>query len=302
MITELYAAPHSTIDPETEAIQIAGRFRKGFKNLTHITNYNKKLEYKDPATLTAYLEGQHNIYMELLKMLSNAKDLGEKHILQQALECVDYSRFVNNKGEKDYFMYDNAFRDEYVKSIYTYPYNIRDSFANSGKFEVLYHYIQSAISDTDRKTMEAKNISKVDLNKLAYHFIKNHLKLKNEYDNEYIKCMGKSYELIFEAFTALGEKELLKTDFREADIKRAIADKKADSRNRSKGVITAVHNTFSENSWYSTNEINDKLKKIYTDFGLRVDRRGMASKITLYFDATANKGDTRGWKLNEKII
>ena len=82
-------------------------------------------------------------YMELLKMLNTAKGLADKHILQQALECVDYSRFVTKKGEKDYFMYDNAFRDEYVKSLYIHPHKIKNSFANSGKFDVTYRYIQS---------------------------------------------------------------------------------------------------------------------------------------------------------------
>ena len=70
--------------------------------------------------------------------------------------------------------------------------------------------------------METKNISKTDFNKLVYNFLKNHLKSKNDYDKEYITSMGKSYELIFEAYTVLGEKELLTTGFKEEVIKRAI--------------------------------------------------------------------------------
>ncbi len=91
------------------------------KHWWHITNYNKKLEFKEPEALSAYLDGQHKIYNELLGMRNKATGLGEVHILQQAMECVDYSRFVTSNGEKDYFMYDNAFSDEKVKSLYLSP-------------------------------------------------------------------------------------------------------------------------------------------------------------------------------------
>lgn len=302
MVTDLFTAFHSMIDPETEAIQIAGRFRKGIKNLVHITNYDKKLEYKTPEMLAVYLEGQHNIYMEFLKMFQSAKDSGEKHILQQALDCVDYSRFVTMNGEKDYFMYDNAFRDEYLKSIYTHPRSIEKSFNNSGKFNIIYRFIQSALSDADRKAIRNKNINQSDLNKITYNFIKNHLKTKKDYDKEYIKSLGKSHELISEALTVLGEKELLKIGFKDADIKRNIANKKTDSKNRSRGVITAVHNAFQENTWYSTSEINSHLMKIYKAFDLTIDKRGIAPKITLYFNAKINNKDhAKGWMLAERI-
>jgi hypothetical protein len=67
-------------------------------------------------------------------------------------------------------------------------------------------------------------------------------------------------------------------------------------------VVTAVNNAFSENTWYSALDINNGLKKIYTDFGLSIDGRGIASKITLYFDAKVdNKENKKGWMLNKKI-
>jgi len=302
MITDIYAAPHTTIDPETEAVQIAGRFRNGIKNLVHITNYNRKLEYKEPDVLSIYLAEQHEVYTKILEMYNDSEGLGEMHILQQALGNVDYSRFVTEKGKKDYFMYDNAFRDEYVKGLYVQPIKVKNSYVNTGKFEVTYKYINSALSETDLKELKSNNISKKDLNKLVYKIIKQHLKLKNDYDNEYVISLSKSYKLIFEAIEVLGETELLETGFNEEAIKTAIANKKASNKMRSKGVIVAVHNAFLENTWYRTSKINAKLKTIFACFDLPTDGRGIAPKIKLYFEAKKDrKGTVRGWKLTKKI-
>jgi len=302
MITDIYAAPHTTIDPETEAVQIAGRFRNGIKNLVHITNYNRKLEYKEPDVLSIYLAEQHEVYTKMLEMYNDSEGLGEMHILQQALGNVDYSRFITEKGKKDYFMYDNAFRDEYVKGLYVQPIKVKNSYVNTGKFEVTYKYINSALSDTELKELKSNNISKKDLNKLVYKIIKQHLKLKNDYDNEYVISLSKSYKLIFEAIEVLGETELLETGFNEETIKTAIANKKASNKMRSKGVIVAVHKAFSENTWYRTSKINAKLKAIFTYFDLPTDGRGIAPKIKLYFEAEKDrKGAVRGWKLTKKI-
>ena len=119
--------------------------------------------------------------------------------------------------------------------------------------------------------------------------------MKNDYDNEYVIALGKSYKLIFEALNILGDSELRKTGFNETAIKKAITDKKAGDKMRSKGVIAAVHNAFLENTWYRTTEINAKLNEIYTYFGLPTNGRGIAPKIKLYFEATEyRKESVRG--------
>ena len=46
IISDMYGAPQSAIDPKTEAIQIYGRFRKGVRSITHISSIRPTLEYK----------------------------------------------------------------------------------------------------------------------------------------------------------------------------------------------------------------------------------------------------------------
>ncbi len=114
--------------------------------------------------------------------------------------------------------------------------------------------------------------------------------------------IGKSYQVILDAYHTLGEKRLLEIGFKDSDLIKAIAEKKAGERARSNGVVTAVHNAFSENTWYGSRQISDKLTKIYNDFFAYNRQAGMSPKIKLYFNAhIQNKSDIRGWMLHEKI-
>ena len=303
LLTEVFSTPHSMIDPTTEAIQIAGRFRNGISKLIHITNYNPKLEHKTADVLSAYLEGQHKVYSEFQAMRQRMSGTGELHILKQAMECVDYSRFILPNGSKNYFMYDNAFIDEYVKSVYMQPRFIKAAYRNSKAFIVNYKYINSAISDSDRKTITDKLLSEENLNKLFFKFLKKHIRLNNDYDKEYLDSISESYKLLLEAYDLLGEKKLLEIGFRNDNLRKAVSEKKVSDRKRSIGVVTAIARAFRENSWYSTNEINRKLTQIYNMFSIETNRRGMAQEIKLYFDAEPrNRIRNRGWFLRKMFV
>ena len=56
LLSDLYGAEQSVIDPRTEAIQIAGRFRNGFRSLTHITSIKPSLEAMNASEVDEWLE------------------------------------------------------------------------------------------------------------------------------------------------------------------------------------------------------------------------------------------------------
>ena len=62
MITDLNYAVHTMIDPNTEAIQIRGRFRNGIKSLTHITNTSNHYQITNRDEIKGYLRGCEEIY------------------------------------------------------------------------------------------------------------------------------------------------------------------------------------------------------------------------------------------------
>lgn len=302
MMTELFSAPYSLIDPATESVQIAGRFRNGISRLIHITNYNKRREYKKEDEIKSFLEGQHTVFMQFLKMKNASRQKGEIYILSQALKSVDYSRYVNPSGEINHFMYNNAYRDEYVKSVYKTPFTIKTAYTSSNAFNITYSFCKSRTTDNNRRMLRNDRIKKTELNKEAYNQIKKLISSKDEYDKEYLRDIKDSFNLVYEAYEVLDEKKMKELGFNETLLRRAISEKKASDKQMNEGVLKAIYLAFNEHTRYTNSDINKKLKEIYNTYDVKCDLRGVANKITLYFDAEQNNtSSSRGWKLKTRL-
>jgi hypothetical protein len=121
IISDLYYAKHSMIDPQTEAIQVIGRFRNGTDAIIHVSNFNPDLSYKTPEQLQNYLDGCHEVYIQLKRLFETATGEGVRETLKEALERVTYAKYIDEEGNKNYFAIDNYFDGERVKSYYIMP-------------------------------------------------------------------------------------------------------------------------------------------------------------------------------------
>lgn len=301
MLTELFSAPHTMIDPETEAIQIAGRFRNGYKRLVHITNYDRNLEYMTKEELEKYLDSQYDAFMKIHGLYMETGDEGATDLYRQALKTVDYSRFMTREYLRDFFMLDNAFREELVKSHYQKRYDIKRAYDSTGAFIVSYRYVRAGVSDRDMNQLN-RPISREAINRLVFKYIRKLVKGKSGYDRELLKEIGDSYSLMTEAYDLLGEKKILETGFKDADLKAAVEAKKTSNLERSAGVVAAVHNAFKEGQWYSRTEINTKLQEIYRTFKIPSNKRGISGNICIYYEAVKKEqGRKKGYLLKSKL-
>ena len=301
MLTELFSAPHTMIDPETEAIQIAGRFRNGYKRLVHITNYDKNLEYRTKEEMEKYLDSQYEAYMSIHGHYMETGEEGATDLYRQALKTVDYSRFMTPEYLRDFFMLDNAFREELVKSHYQKRYDIKRAYDSTGAFRVSYCYVKAGVSDRDMNQLN-RPISREAINRLVFKYIRQLVKGKSGYDRELLKEIGDSYSLMTEAYDLLGEKKILETGFKDADLKAAVEAKKTSNLERSAGVVAAVHNTFKEGQWYSIADINTGLQEIYRTFNIPYNKRGISGNICIYYVAKQSEHKKkRGYLLKSKI-
>jgi hypothetical protein len=299
MVSEVFSAPYSLIDPTTEAIQIAGRFRNGFSRLIHITNYNSKAYIWDRAEKEQFLKDQHKIYALFHKLYRSSRIQGERFILRQAMDKVDYSEFVLPSGERNLFMYNNAFREEYIKMIYKKPTRILKEYEDSKAFNVDYKYCFFATTDKDRRIINpSKSASQTELNKLALEQVRKLLPSKNEYDKEYLGDIAKSYKIICDGIAELGYDKMAELDCKTKTIKDAIEQSKLNKQLLSTGIIRAVYKEFRENTLYTTKEINEKLMNIYNRFGVPYKGSGCGSRIEHYFNVRdSRQSGSRAWML-----
>lgn len=303
MLTELHSAPHTMIDPATDAIQIAGRFRNGYKRLVHITNSDKTIEYMSHDELEKYLDSSHEAYTTVNGLYLKAKEKGETDQYRQAYKAMDYSRFILPNGQTDYFMRDNAFQDELVKGHYKKISGIRDAYRDTKAFNVSYRYQRTALSDKDSRKLK-KPISREEANKIMFKLIHNMAKGKGKrYNKLLLDELKNGCELMTEAYTVLGAKKIKEIGFSDTALRQAISEKILSGQERSIPVKYAVYKEFKSKTWYSNKEINSRLKQIYERYGIDCDGRGITKKIGNYFKAERKtRRGSAGYMLQERIL
>jgi hypothetical protein len=151
LLTEVFLASHSKIDARTDAIQIAGRFRKGIGKYIHITNHDSNAKYRGRKATEDFLEGQHTIYTETLQRKLNSRNRGERHILNEFLNSTSYRIYVTDTGEKNHFMYHHAYIEDELKRVYISPASIKARYKDTNGFNVINQNIYSVHSDRDRR-------------------------------------------------------------------------------------------------------------------------------------------------------
>lgn len=307
MLTEQFGAKYSIIDPQTEAVQISGRFRNGIEKFIHITNYNTRRKVKNKTDIRTFLEECHEAYNKHLYTASlTTKTRGERSILNQAKEKVDYADFVLSNGKKNYFRWSNFFRDIEVAEIYIKPIYIAKAYQNCEAFITEPYYSYYAVNDADRNVLVTNGkIRKNALNTMALNQIKKLLHSQRNMDKIYLKKLRKAFDIVFVGLKELGleQMEQMSKEGRlvRAEIEHAVEKSNLLKRMTTPSVKKAVYKHFKENTQYTTAQVNDGLKKIYDHFDIPYDRKGCSGRINAYFNASPYKTKTiRGWKLGAK--
>lgn len=145
-------------------------------------------------------------------------------------------------------------------------------------------------------------MSREAVNRLVFKYIRRLVRSRQKFDRELLAEIGESYHLVMEAYDLLGEKKIMETGFKDSDLRAAVEAKKTSSLERSRGVVTAVHNAFNEGQWYSISDINVKLANIYRTFKIKYSRRGMSGKICIYYVAEKREHNRmKGYLLKSRL-
>lgn len=298
--------PYTVIDPETEAIQIIGRFRNGIDRLIHITSTSKKLKFVTREELEYRLDEEYHC-LEMIGKLCDDADSMEKHdIFLETMKRMDICQkgFADYNGIKNYFRYNNACLDERLKMLYTYPARLYKAYERSGAFTVYSSSEYAIYTEEEREKLKDKNSSKAERIELLYSLIsKSDKKNKNWfYFKELIDDIRNDYALYLEAFSTIGYAKVKELDFVDSDVKTAVNNFKLQKETRKPEVKQAVYGYFKENTFYPTSEIKAKLSEIYDKTGVQLHRQPKGGDICIYFEATETHTErVRGWNLGKKV-
>ena len=292
MLTNLYEAEHSMIDPYTEAVQICGRFRKEidgstFNSITHLTNVRNTLKVKTDEEIDIELEEKLKTYEGLQARYNETTDATRKKAIIDDINRLGLAEFATKLDdgllEIDHFAIDNYYNNERVKRYYLSGNALREAYEGTNHFTVNYRNVFLAVGDSDR--LELKELPtfmercKVIVDKLN--------KLQDDPERDFyinILKQEKDGELIVEAYEKLGIEVFVNKKYQRADIKKELDKYNTELLRFSSMVVQEIKEVFPLNVPMPQEDIKKQLQDIYKRYG--IDYKMKKNTIEDYYDAS----------------
>lgn len=293
------------IDPSTEAIQIYGRFRNGFKSLTHIAKpLTKETPIKTDADLLEGLERSRKNYEYFKKELAEvyADDIFniQTDAINEDLKVLRYNRFLDDKGKLNYFAVDNLLDDFRVLRYYQTPETIKRAYRNTGHFNIAYKNIINpsirslfSIRRYNGKEKREKIVEELEaLNTDCLNGIISEAKKE-----EYINILRREDDVIVDIYNALGKSEIEQQNYNITRLKGKYANYLTEQRRLSKEVAQAIFDNFEarEGTPILKAKIQQEIKGIYKKIG--ITHNVSQTTIEDYYNKPANSGSKRTYTL-----
>jgi hypothetical protein len=304
IVSDIYFAPHSIIDPHTEAIQIAGRFRKGINTLTHITNFNPLMEVKTQDEAKSYLMGCLDTYEHIQELYNKESHKGRRDSYRFFVKESPLASFFND-GIRNSFMIDNDLNEERVKGYYLAKENLQEAYNDvSNHFTLTFEDESYPVGDDDMYVLNHKE-TKVEKAKHVAHLLQrytakpgHYILFLSEAIQEQKNILTRRYPLVAEAVRLVGVDHLDKVGYDTDVLKKVIRD--ANTTNLIRRLAPFVQARFAQHTFTSEKEIIDRLCAVYAE--QKVAMRLFASHILKWFNGRrTTEGGINGYKLFDRV-
>ena len=267
MITDIISAQHSMIGPMSEAIQIVGRFRrpengKIKKEVIHITNFLPGLTSMSEEEVISYIQECQVVYRVLKRYLKASTTRGAVSTLKEILKRIEFAKYINEDGSRNYFMQDNTVFEEKLKSYYQCMEKLLTAYDKSKRFIVSHETESYEITDKERALKQNTTPLKTVYSVLMPM-------LKDIYDPEktsvfqrefQMAFLRKEYKNVVQDFDRLGYEAVKALDFNPKRIKAAIKDKDKSEQESNFGLMQHIEEAFNEGELCSSPKIISRLK------------------------------------------
>lgn len=294
MISDLYYAEHSMIDPNTEAPQIIGRFRKeyGVNKITHITNLKWNIPIQTREQLELYLRISEIIYRKIQNLKNSATSLSYRQAFKEALSVIPYSKYIDKDGNKNYFAIENYIDEEIIKSYYKDKEQLISAYESSNRFNVFNSNPYFPLGDYERLqrtrdsiSLRERNIETIRQLDLLMESGDYNSDIIQEYRNE----LYKYNKLYVEAYELIGKDKIEELNYSRPKIVEAMLYKQHQDGTSGLAFQQAIDNSFKVGKTYTRKFMKDELKRLYKLFDIRHKGKITAETIGNYFHAISAK-------------
>ena len=300
VLTDVFHAPYSMIDPQTEVVQAIGRFRNGVAKAYHVTNTNSQIECLPRATLYHQLGCKETIYNKVATIPTTNEI--EKEALAEAVKGMDYQRFITREGNRNHFMWDNAWEDEKIRAYYKSPTTIREVYKGAPFHTKVVEY-KLPITDEDRlKRKQAGLKSTKDLwREVVGQLDRLHTANPEAEPSYLLDELGEEFEAMVKAHTILGSSRIEELGYDRRKIEAAMGNVEENQLLTSEKMQRAVYARYHTGDIVPVNEVNAFMRQLISDNGIPCEKRVDRKIIGLFFELEdCKQGGARAFKFGKK--
>ena len=306
VVSDIFFADHSMLDPHTEVVQIAGRFRNGINSLTHITNFNPSMDVMTDDENASYIEGCLDTHEYIVKRFKKETRKGSKETLEFFVKNSPVAGFFTEQGNRNHFMIDNSMNEERVKRYYLSSANLLEAYEQvKSHFSVTSKDENYTIGDGDMYNLALQE-SKIDRTKFIAHLIQRHtpkpgvirIVLFPDAEEAQFNRLKNNYPVVAEAVALVGVDVLDKKGYDLITLRKTIRE--AKELNQVKALAPAMHSQVLANQFIPEADVVSIISNVYQQH--RINDRVFATHILKYFHGRrSTQQGVNGYLLGDRI-
>lgn len=303
ILTDVFFAEHTMIDPYTDTIQIVGRFRNGVSSISHISNTNKGLPQRTQDEIKGYLVCCGEIYKSMKNFYDCAADRASRDAYRAALESLPFNRMLDKEGKENWFAKDNYMDEELIKNYYHEESSFHEAYRNCPSFTSYLKGFYCTLGDGERLQRENKSLFIKDKRKEIVRQLEMLGECATEMELEYKQDLMAADPFIVEAYDTVGKAVIEQLNYSKKRITEAMIQKRYNEKAAGTEVIQLIKNSFQVGNRYSCKFIKEEITRIYGLLEIHPPKAITGKTISDFFTVSECKvkGD-RGYLLISEII
>ncbi|MGJ1194021.1 hypothetical protein [Sphingobacterium siyangense] len=135
IVSDANISQGTLVNPNTDVFQIIGRFRDTEIERTRTTiviaSTDSEIVYMKKSSVTIFLKVLQQCYQVIMLALDTLSDKTNRIILKELSQLLSFNTFINDNGTKNYFMIDNLYYKNLVKSYYCHDKRLNSIYKNA---------------------------------------------------------------------------------------------------------------------------------------------------------------------------
>lgn len=287
MITDVYFAEQTMLDPYSDVIQIIGRFRNGVTSISHITNTKHELPQRSEEEIKSFIQTSEDVYKVLQTFYDAAPNKGAREAYKAAMDSLPFNKMLDKDGHKNWFTIDNYMNDALVTGYYHDVQSLQNAYLeyketlDSSVFITAYHPVTD---ETFRFTRELKTLSIKEKRKQIVNLLGLLSNSLTQKEHEFKQKLIKTDSFIVEAYDLLGKETIEELNYSYSAIKERMIVAQFLIGAKGTETIQLIKNSFKVGMKYRLTYIKEELTRIFQLLRVTPPNKITAQSINLYFE------------------